>query len=379
LLQVFSGAGSYTAGGAGRRLRRISSWRKAAPTGIYQGGEPMSDNAFMPCCRYSPALRLPARGLLLTLLLICGDGQQNQALAATLVLEQPLQITFPAVNEMSGIVKSRRFDNVYWVHNDSGDQPRLFALDNNARIIFPGFLRRDFHGETVAPGKRPWPGHEIHVAANVDWEDIAVDDDMLYIADMGNNGNARRDLGVYVVPEPNPRAVELTRPIAFLPVRYPEQDSWPASQWHYDSEALFVADHQLYFITKHRQPGKIDKFEAGAMLYRLDTRFTDKYNDLVKVDQHDLLAVATGADLSPDGRLLAVVTYQDLWLFEKPAAGDQWLSSQAYRLALDRSQIKQVEAITWIDDDTLLLGNEEGQLYQVKRSSVPALVKPQQK
>ena len=330
----------------------------------------MPDTRLIKFSSATALLRQAFTGPLLVLL-ACSTSYIAETQAAVM-LEPPLQIRFAAVNEMSGIVKSRRFDNVYWVHNDSGDQPRLFALDGDARIIFPGFLRRDFSAEVAEQGKTPWPGHAIAVAANVDWEDIAVDGDMLYIADMGNNGNARRDLGVYAVPEPNPRAVELTRPLAFWPVRYPEQDSWPARQWHYDSEAMFVADHQLYFLTKHRQPGKIDKFEAGAMLYRLDTRHTDRYNDLVKVDQHDLLAVATGADLAPNGQLLAVVTYQDLWLFEKPATGDQWLSSKAYRLPLARRQIKQVEAVTWVDNNTLLLGNEQGELYQVERSSVPA-------
>ena len=54
------------------------------------------------------------------------------------------------------------------------------------------------------PGKPPYPGVRLDGAANFDWEDIAIDGETLYVPDMGNNGNARRDLGVYVLPEPNP-------------------------------------------------------------------------------------------------------------------------------------------------------------------------------
>ena len=298
------------------------------------------------------------------------------SVAADSVLGTPTAIKFSTLNELSGLVKSRRFDDVYWAHNDSGDQARLFAIDHLGKIIFPSFLAGEFHGEVSARGKTPWPGLPILVAANVDWEDIATDAEHLYIADMGNNGNARRDLGVYVIPEPNPRAAELTRPVSFLPIRYPEQREYPAKLWHYDSEALFVFQDKLYFITKHRQPGKIDKFEVGAVLYRLDTRYTDRFNILTRVDTHSAMSVATGADLSPDGRYLAVISYRDLWLFEKPVANDQWLSGTAYRLPLPWRESKQVEAVAWADNEQLVIGNEEGELYWIARKSVPRYVAP---
>jgi hypothetical protein len=308
------------------------------------------------------------------LFVIASLGWTSMAIAES-ELGSPTPIRFSALNELSGIVKSRRFEDVYWAHNDSGDQPRLFALDGQGKIIFPRFLSRYFHGEEVEVGKQPWPGLPIAVAANVDWEDIAIGEDLLYVADMGNNGNARRDLGVYVIVEPNPRAVELTRPLSFLPVRYPEQTEYPARRWHFDSEALFVADGKLYFITKHREAGKIDKFELGAALYRLDTQYTDRVNLLTRVDASDELAVATGAEVSPDGRFLAVICYTDLWLFEKPSTDDKWLSSRAYRLPLPRRQVKQVEAVTWVSNERLMIGNEEGELYQIDRERVP-LVAP---
>ena len=298
------------------------------------------------------------------------------SVAADSVLGTPTAIKFSTLNELSGLVKSRRFDDVYWAHNDSGDQARLFAIDHLGKIIFPSFLAGEFYGEVSARGKTPWPGLPILVAANVDWEDIATDAEHLYIADMGNNGNARRDLGVYVIPEPNPRAAELTRPVSFLPIRYPEQREYPAKLWHYDSEALFVFQDKLYFITKHRQPGKIDKFEVGAVLYRLDTRYTDRFNILTRVDTHSVMSVATGADLSPDGRYLAVISYRDLWLFEKPVANDQWLSGTAYRLPLPWRESKQVEAVAWADNEQLVIGNEEGELYWIARKSVPRYVAP---
>ena len=258
------------------------------------------------------------------------------------------RVEHEALDEMSGIVKSTSGE-FYWVHNDSGDEARLFALDADSTVVWPPFVR---------VSEADWPGHVIDNAWNFDWEDIALADGVLYIADVGNNGNARRDLGVYVVNEPDPLAIPRMRTLKFLPIRYPDQETYPAKRWHFDCEAVFVADAKLYFITKHRRPGEIGGFETGAKLYRLDTAYTDRENVLTLVGTHDDIFRATGADLSPDGSRLAVSTYDALWIFDKPAVGDDWLSGKAWRLALDRNVVKQLEAVTWDDAATLRLVNE---------------------
>ena len=94
----------------------------------------------------------------------------------------------------------------FGVHNDSGDEARVFAINRQGDVIHPEFL--PYHGQQPRPGRSPWPGHAIELAAHYDWEDIASDADWLYIADTGNNGNARRDLGIYKVPQFNPRVIE---------------------------------------------------------------------------------------------------------------------------------------------------------------------------
>ena len=81
--------------------------------------------------------------------------------------------------------------------------------------------------------------------------------------------------------------------------------------------------------------------------------------------------LATGADVSPDGQQLAVICYTEVWLFKKPANGDHWLSGDARRLPLDPSQMKTSEAISWVDNETLLLGNEERDLFTLPTSEIP--------
>ena len=281
-----------------------------------------------------------------------------------------LDLDATAINEMSGMVKSRRYKDVYWVHNDSGDMARLFALTGNGRIIVPEYLRR-YYGNEPGPDSKPWPGLVIELAANIDWEDIAIDDDAIYIADMGNNGNSRRDLGIYVIEEPNPRETARTRSLKFIPVRYPDQVRFPGRQWHYDCEALFVFEGKLYFLTKNRQPGQMARFEKGTALYRLDSERTDEVNLLTRVQEDARPFVVTGADTSPDGQWLAVLCYTELWLFPRPAKGDRWLSGKARRLPLDVNFTGQAEAITWRDAHSLLIGNEEGEWFTVDVNDIP--------
>lgn len=305
------------------------------------------------------------RTLYLLALFLCSEsyGETNLDVFET--------ITHGPLSELSGLVKSKRFPNVIWAHNDSGDIARLFALTEKGEVIFPGFLDDEYFTNHPVAGKAEWPGHIIYLAANLDWEDIAIDEEFIYIADTGNNGNARRDLGVYVVPEPNPRAVAESRMLKYLPVRYPEQEAYPAEVWHYDNEALFIYKEKLHFLTKHRKPGKVSEWESGTKLYRLDTQYTDRFNMLVKVDERADLHVATGADLSPDGENLAVLAYSQLWVFSKPGRKGKWLSGESRLLTLTRKNTRQIEAVCWLDNETLLIGNENRDLFKVRLSDIP--------
>ena len=289
----------------------------------------------------------------------------STALVAAVLASAPLatgverigSVTHPLLAEVSGIVKSERGD-FYWVHNDSGNGAVLFAIDAAGVPLVPPWLG-------IAAGD--WQGHVIDHATNADWEAIALANGTLYIADVGNNGNARRDLGVYVVNEPDPVAVQRMKALKYLPLRYPDQRDHPGDVWHFDCEAVFVADGKLHFITKHRRSRRIGEFEPGAKLYRLDTRHVDEENVLTLVGHHDDIAVVTGADISPDGERLAVATYTALWIFDRPEEGGNWLAGRAWKLDLPQNiWQRQLEAIAWQDASTLLLINEKRDMMRTQ-------------
>lgn len=94
----------------------------------------------------------------------------------------------PAIAESSGLAASRRQPGVFWTHNDSGDDPVLYAIDDRGRFLAAFW---------------------VNGAEHVDWEDLALGPagetggpDALYVADVGDNGLVRSEIALYRVPEP---------------------------------------------------------------------------------------------------------------------------------------------------------------------------------
>ena len=82
----------------------------------------------------------------------------------------------PTVKETSGLIF---FDGKLVTHNDSGDNPNLYEIDTVSGAVT----------RTVS----------ISNASNIDWEDIAQDDDYIYVGDFGNNNGNRGDLIIYKI------------------------------------------------------------------------------------------------------------------------------------------------------------------------------------
>ena len=92
-----------------------------------------------------------------------------------------------AINEASGLAASRANSDVLWVHNDSGDSARVFAMTTA--------------GELLAI-------YNLQGAAAWDWEDMCIGpgptagQDYLYLGDIGDNYAVRSSINVYRVAEP---------------------------------------------------------------------------------------------------------------------------------------------------------------------------------
>ncbi|MGB0588451.1 MAG: hypothetical protein ACPGU1_02115 [Myxococcota bacterium] len=96
----------------------------------------------------------------------------------------------PTVTEASGMAISRTQPGVLWLHNDSGDKARIYALEASGERLATVTLE-----ETYA----------------YDWEDMAQgpceagapESSCLYVGDIGDNNKARTYLKIHRVPEPD--------------------------------------------------------------------------------------------------------------------------------------------------------------------------------
>ena len=204
----------------------------------------------------------------------------------------------PGLIEASGLAASRRQPHVLWVHNDSGDRPRVFAMSEQGQYL----------GTVVLRG-----------AEAVDWEDIGLDlgaeRDALLVADTGDNNEQRATVTIYRFPEPlvsdlDPRQVVETTAAA-VTVKYPDRP--------HDAEAIFSdpLTGDIVIITKER---------AGpSLVFTLPRRVFDFGQETAAATQvaaFDIEGVlpgarlATAADISPDGLRLLVRTYTGahLWM-----------------------------------------------------------------
>lgn len=253
-----------------------------------------------------------------------------------LKLKEKFTLDYWGKLELSGIVRSKTDKNVFWIHNDSGDLPRIFAIDSTGHF-YESDRYKNREGVVIAG------------ATNVDWEDITVDNKgNVVVADMGNNGNDRRDLVLYVIPEPSPVASNTTwmKKIFF---HYPDQKGFPdKADYNYDCEGIFFADNHFFMLSKNRS-------DTFTKLYRLDAEKSEENNALTYVDKFNIQGKVTAADASPDGKRVVVITYTAIWIFEKTSPAGSYFSGHVWWLPVDAAQI---ESVCFKDSKTLWLLDE---------------------
>lgn len=234
------------------------------------------------------------------------------------------------VRESSGLSPSGADPDFFWTHNDSGDTPRIFAVNQHD----PSQSR------TIT----------ISGARHVDWEALERwAPDRLIIGDFGNNHSLRDDLRLYIIKEPDPRTATTARVERTIAFRYEDQTS-KLGKRNYDCEAMIVRNGIIYLLTKHRS-------DTESTLYRVDPEA-----GLARVvGSRELGDKVTDAAIDPKERYVAVLTYSDIWLFDLKGVGENLFLAKTARVAIDMGQNEGV----MFDGDRLVISNEEGELFAV--------------
>ena len=251
------------------------------------------------------------------------------------IVYQPVLITdslSAKVNEQSGLVW---YQDLFWVNNDSDCAASLYAY-NKAGVIKKELAISNFK--------------------NLDWEDVTDDKNYIYIGDFGNNFGVRKNLRVLRIRKSSFSSQDSSSIEAEeMPLAWADQDVFvPRKQNHdYDCEAFVAFRDSLYFFSKNWADYKTRMYVASK----------DFKNQSLKVKaEFDADLLITGADLSSDGKVLALIGYKDyrtyVLLFSS-YKGTDFFSGKSLRLDLSSLGGAQTEAIVFDDNDSLYISTEE--------------------
>ena len=250
-------------------------------------------------------------------------------------LSGPVSLKNPRLSESSGLAVSRTQPGVLWTHNDSGDDPLLYATDS---------LGRDL-GTFLVTG-----------AKNFDWEAVARapcdGGDCLYIGDTGDNSEHRTTVAVYRVREPTVRpgtGWQPTDSAVRLVIKYPDGP--------HDTEAMIITPSgDVLLITKGRTHG-IRLFRVAAAAWREPAPALAQFISQLPIDPSARFGRrVTDAALAPDGRRVVVRTYSGLYFFLLD--GFRLLPDDPPVVCQTGALQLQGEGVDWLPDGRLGLSSE---------------------
>ena len=271
------------------------------------------------------------------------ETETQQHLPATVLAGR---LKTKALNEASGIVRSQRQDNVYWLVNDSG-KPRLYAIDGIGTNL----------------------GHvKIDGAKHVDWEDIASftldGQPYVLIADIGDNDRKRRDVTIYVVKEPEPGQGEAKIAWSF-------DFSYPKGPRDAESLTVDIDNERILVLSKREIP---------AVLYELPLRpGTDDRQEAIPLgairslpqpSRQDVeFAPATkywpwqptGMDISADSRAAVILTYRGVYYYRREGDSTWFEVFQTRPAAISVGDFDKAESVAFSPDGKSVFVTFEGQ------------------
>lgn len=202
------------------------------------------------------------------------------------------KVADPAISEASGLIASVSNPGLFWTHNDSGDEARIFLLDDAARLRAMYYLE----------------GTTAH-----DWEDIGRitknGETYLLVGDIGDNLARRPFVTIHAFREPavreSARAYTDTIGRAAISSYVMKYEDGPR-----DAEALFYdsADANLYVISKR---------DLRSGIY--STHLPDQPGDTLLLRKRGDLPFTfiTAADMSPDGSEILIKNLLEIFYWKR--------------------------------------------------------------
>jgi len=266
-----------------------------------------------------------------------GQCQKNHQLSGTLPVFDSVPSTKtlnPLVNEISGIADSKVNPGYLWGQEDSGNPSQLYLINNDGSVL-----------------------KKIYLAGitNRDWEDMALFNGQIFIAETGDNAQVYSNYKFYKFTEPS-ATVDTVKNIETINFGYPDGS--------HDAEAFLIepTTNDIYILTKRDNPSKI---------YRLTYPFNATTNLATLVGTLPYTGVVSAAC---SGNEIIVKTYTNLFYYKRAQNESLQQTLQKTYATLSYVLEPQGEAVTFsIDGSGFYTISEKGfasmvNLYFYKRN-----------
>jgi hypothetical protein len=154
-------------------------------------------------------------------------------------------------------------------------------------------------------------------ATNLEWADVTKDNNgNLYIADVGNPRNHRKNLQVYKLPSPSNVDNERISPEK-IEFSISDQEKFPPDERHlnFDLQSIVHFNDSLFLFTKNRT----DPFDGIIKMYRISAapgnHIAELRDSIFLGNDIPAQFQITSAAISPNQKNLVLLTHNKIWLF----------------------------------------------------------------
>jgi hypothetical protein len=261
-------------------------------------------------------------------------GKKSEHAASSHSSIQPVVLGIvqsPAIAEASGIAASKALPGHFWTHNDSGNKPEVYLLDNKGQLVstlhIEGVSNRDW--EDIAEGSGPVP-HKQYV----------------YVGDIGNNVQVdlRTRILRFAAPSQAPAQNVNIKP-EVLHVSFADGSR--------DAETLMVdpVSRSFYIVSKR---------EKAVGIYKAPLDFKNGDRAIFHKVGTVPYTWVTAGDISQDGRHIVIKNKNQIFYWHRNAEESVEAAMSRAAVVLPYAPEKQGEGVTFTVDNSGYITISEG-------------------
>ncbi|RFZ83345.1 hypothetical protein DYU05_14515 [Mucilaginibacter terrenus] len=257
------------------------------------------------------------------------------------------------MDETSGVAASSINPDIYYIHNDSGDTSRFFAITPDGKLHTTIYYQ----------------GHKQHLGA-LDCEDISVGPgpvkgkSYVYIGDIGDNGASRKFITIYRAEEKRSWLKDTVAHVVPSPInlQYPDAPK--------DAEAMMVdpIEKLFYIVTKRYDSVSV---YTSPLAYKNDDTVKMTFRTRLFFKGIKPFKWITAGDISKDGQKILLKSYEKVYYWTRRPNEAVWQAMRRPPLELPYKQEKQGEAIGFTPDGKGYYTISEGVFSPIYYYNVP--------